>query len=219
MDGMPQWVIPMLATYYLNQLSLGLLFIAIALPPSIWIYWRFFKRKTDISKGRRNRFLMATAALSIWLANSVVPICYGDGRSWSIRLEAGYILFHSGHIVTHIGAANIHTFEYAWGLEFERQDSGFDVLMMAKNKAHFVMLALIPYIRHYPDVTHYPVLSGSNPGLAGQIPLWPLFGIPIAAFFVEEFRYRRFRRNGNCLGCGYDLRGSGSTCPECGRNF
>ena len=202
----------MLAAYYLNQLSLGLVFVTIALPPSIWLYWRFFKRKADISKGRRNRILIATAALSIWLANSVVPICYGNGRSWSIRLEAGYILFHSGYIVTHIGAANIHTFGYAWGLEFERQDSGFDVLMMAQNKAHFVMLALIPYVRHYP------AFSGGS-GLAGHIPLWPFLGIPIAAFFVEEFRYRRRATTGKCLECEYDLRGSVSTYPECGRKF
>ncbi len=203
----------MLAAYYLNQLSLGLVFISIALPPSIWVYWRFFKRKTNISKGRRARLIIAVAALTVWLTNSVIPICYGDGRSWSIRLEAGYILFHSGHIVTHIGAANIHTFEYASGLEFERQDGGFDVLMLARNKTHFVMLALIPYVRHYPAI------SGNTSGLAAHIPLWPFLGIPIAAFIVEAFRYRRFTKTGKCLGCGYDLRGSASTCPECGRNY
>jgi|GEM_PF-2602965 len=213
MNYIRRWVIPMLAAYHLNLLFLGLLFIAIALPPSIWIYWRFLKRKTDISKGRRARLLIAIAALTIWLTNSVVPICYGDGKTWDIRLESGYILYHHGVICTWASMKNVYFYHYAHGFAFSHQDFGFDTLMPNDNSLAVSAVSLVPFFKVYAG------RNSSVVGLAFHIPLWPFLGIPIAAFIVEEFRYRRRARTGKCLECGYDLRGSASTCPECGRKF
>jgi hypothetical protein len=41
-------------------------------------------------------------------------------------------------------------------------------------------------------------------------------GIFPALVASRAFRRRRRRRAGLCTRCGYDLRGSGATCPECG---
>jgi hypothetical protein len=51
------------------------------------------------------------------------------------------------------------------------------------------------------------------------IPLWlgpALLVIPVAVAFRRWRRRRHREATGSCLTCGYDLRGSGSQCPECG---
>jgi hypothetical protein len=54
------------------------------------------------------------------------------------------------------------------------------------------------------------------------VPHWALLplGLPLLAGWVVRIeRLRRRRRNGWCLACGYDLRGTvGGRCPECGTN-
>ncbi len=58
---------------------------------------------------------------------------------------------------------------------------------------------------------------------ARKYPLW----VPILAFAMCPLlvcgwsaRQRNVRRlRGNCAKCGYDLRGSTDTCPECGRTM
>jgi len=43
-----------------------------------------------------------------------------------------------------------------------------------------------------------------------------ILGVRLLWEFVQEkWRLRRSSR-GLCISCGYDLRGSGKTCPECG---
>jgi hypothetical protein len=54
------------------------------------------------------------------------------------------------------------------------------------------------------------------------IPLWMptvLFGVLPTAALVRVTRNRRRRKLGQCLKCGYDLRGSSERCPECGTSF
>ena len=53
------------------------------------------------------------------------------------------------------------------------------------------------------------------------IPYWAI-AIPLAALCVWAILRRRSQRPrllpGHCRACGYDLRGSGGRCPECGRD-
>jgi hypothetical protein len=57
------------------------------------------------------------------------------------------------------------------------------------------------------------------------IPFWllttltailPLFEIP---FLLGAFEKSMRKTHGLCLNCGYDLRASPTTCPECGRTI
>lgn len=56
-------------------------------------------------------------------------------------------------------------------------------------------------------------------------PLWvptALFGGASALLFVpvfRDFRRSKRRRQGRCVQCGYDLRGSSTACSECGQPF
>jgi len=52
------------------------------------------------------------------------------------------------------------------------------------------------------------------------IPYWSLALVAGAAALLAYrpiARQRRWIRSGHCGACGYDLRGSSSCCPECGR--
>jgi hypothetical protein len=44
-----------------------------------------------------------------------------------------------------------------------------------------------------------------------------LLALPTAWIFYRDRRSVRWRREGRCLGCGYDLSGVSGKCPECGR--
>jgi hypothetical protein len=68
-------------------------------------------------------------------------------------------------------------------------------------------------------------LPGSGPpllydGFEVSSPIWALFilcaAYPTIYFIRGPLRRRKRRRRGQCLECGYDLRGSGGQCPECG---
>ena len=52
------------------------------------------------------------------------------------------------------------------------------------------------------------------------VPYWMMFlvgGVVVLGVVWASVVRRRRRRRGWCEGCGYDLRGSGERCPECGR--
>lgn len=52
------------------------------------------------------------------------------------------------------------------------------------------------------------------------VPFWfivPLLAAPGLILWWKDSVPRRRRARGQCVGCGYDLRGSPGRCPECGR--
>jgi hypothetical protein len=46
------------------------------------------------------------------------------------------------------------------------------------------------------------------------LPLW--WALPFSVRGVRQILEHRKRRNGFCIGCGYDLRATPNQCPECG---
>lgn len=68
-----------------------------------------------------------------------------------------------------------------------------------------------------------PAGTAPPPGVTSgrwvELPYWMPFVLAAAplAFAARTARQRRLRlRRGLCVSCGYDLRGSGKRCPECG---
>lgn len=53
------------------------------------------------------------------------------------------------------------------------------------------------------------------PGLLADAAFWGL-PVPLMVLGVAALRRARRRRGGLCVGCGYDLAGVASRCPECG---
>ena len=48
------------------------------------------------------------------------------------------------------------------------------------------------------------------------VPIWLLFAVAVIPTAILWHRDRRTVKPGCCLTCGYDLRASKKTCPECG---
>ena len=76
-----------------------------------------------------------------------------------------------------------------------------------------------PYKRRLPDGSRVEYRSSSM--VFFELPLWGLCLIsapyPIVVLFRGPIRRRRRRSRGECVRCGYDLRGNESgACPECG---
>jgi predicted RNA-binding Zn-ribbon protein involved in translation (DUF1610 family) len=56
--------------------------------------------------------------------------------------------------------------------------------------------------------------------LPGWLAVALFLAYPLFVFFRVPWLRRRRRKNGQCIACGYDLRGNVSgQCPECGRKF
>jgi len=47
--------------------------------------------------------------------------------------------------------------------------------------------------------------------------IWGLAGLPVLVTLLKIARRKWRRRVNLCLKCGYNLRGGGEKCPECGR--
>jgi hypothetical protein len=73
----------------------------------------------------------------------------------------------------------------------------------------------------FTAATHAKDLMGVPEGSCRLIgvPVWLVLGLcalPAVSWARWRWAIRRRRRRGWCLNCGYDLRGGGGVCPECG---
>ena len=65
--------------------------------------------------------------------------------------------------------------------------------------------------------TALPRVSGRSRGyISLTLPFWLLFTLAAIPTAILWRRDRRTVNPGHCLTCGYDLRASKKTCPECG---
>jgi hypothetical protein len=62
---------------------------------------------------------------------------------------------------------------------------------------------------------YLPVLTRLAKGTIYRIPIWMLIACAAVVAVGAHTRVTR-TRPGTCAKCGYDLRGSGDRCPECG---
>ncbi|HSI37414.1 MAG TPA: hypothetical protein VK986_27745 [Tepidisphaeraceae bacterium] len=85
-----------------------------------------------------------------------------------------------------------------WGLTYDEGHTAFPAGMTRKADQH--------------AYTHLTVRTAWAVGGTAVLP-----ALMALLWTRSVLRQRRRRRQGRCLGCGYDLRGSSGACPECGR--
>ena len=68
----------------------------------------------------------------------------------------------------------------------------------------------------FPALSLPSVTSLTSDNIAFSIPFWLLLLVAAIPTAILWHRDRRTVKPGCCLTCGYDLRASKKTCPECG---
>lgn len=77
-------------------------------------------------------------------------------------------------------------------------------------------------VQEMPDGTKVDVFGAATMTLQGKMLVFPhwalvvLLAVVMGLLLVGPLRRRRRLRRGLCVGCGYDLRESQESCPECG---
>lgn len=184
-----------------------LVWIIIALPAvllSILLYWRFLMPRAVRSHRQRRRRIVAGIAAGAWLANFVWPVCYGDGKSYDIKVCVGLLQFHGGAIVTGGSLVSCSYYEFVDGLCLSHGEY-FSFATRSETAA------FMPW-----SMELLPMYRDLGSGFAWHIPLWPLFAMPIACWLVEGRRCQRTVKHNLCANCRYNLTGVSRRCPECG---
>ena len=97
---------------------------------------------------------------------------------------------------------------------FGHNSSGHKTLMLYRGKVSFIKSGPAPA----------GVMPGPSPVIwTIRAPMWPiavLFAVALPGIeLAHRLRRHRRRKMGQCIKCGYDLRGSEDRCPECGTPF
>ena len=80
---------------------------------------------------------------------------------------------------------------------------------------------LVPSLRSGPGMTGVAMVGTCSFGLALVLISGGILDVLVRVIpeYCREAAQLRRLRNGLCLRCGYDLRGSSERCPECGTPF
>jgi hypothetical protein len=168
---------------------------------------------------KRSRFipvllLILVSICVLWLRSyrraDLIACFVSSGRVQAIASIDGSLFFVGTSIVTDP--------EHAWSLQWESTNPAYAMQQSnefggADSASHlFAGLG---------------VESGTSPveGLAGRwvvlrIPYWlPVLSsvLLLIPAVCRQWTRRQRRKTGRCLHCGYDMRGGGTRCPECGR--
>lgn len=166
---------------------------------------------------RSRATLLAIAVLAIiciiWLRSywraDLVAFFAPSGTVYSLASVNGFLVF--------IGTSIVVDPERAMALQWESTDPAY-----ATNQAHkFLSAGAVD-----DSIRCASFASGSSPveGLRGRwfvvrVSYWLLTVPSILVVLCTGRRQwigRQRRKSGCCVRCGYDLRGSGASCPECG---
>jgi hypothetical protein len=166
----------------------AMLVLAVALGTMWWRSWRFYEDVLWARGGSEYELSSHTGAVR-WLR--VHDAAAPRPLEWaSGRTDANR---YEQSAPTHTNALASSATSGRWGFKIDRGLTIPD----ARSAVHSYLMIRVPY--------------WALVGLAGA---WPL-GWSLARTHRTLRRHVR-RRRGNCVQCGYDLRGAGATCPECG---
>jgi hypothetical protein len=153
----------------------------------------------------------------------VTAVCASWYRSRT-RADVFVVFAHNGNV------GGVRTVRGQVLAVFSNIDLGEPWTAVADSQPAVAGEALREFLLESPTVTQrwgfvaarHPADAFTIPGKwcsALGAPHWVLVPPPayvVTAWGIRRLRDRRRRRAGRCVACGYDLRGAGGTCPECG---
>lgn len=151
---------------------------------------------------------------ALWSSRLYWPV----EREWSARHQ-----FVCGQVLGLMATQNDLSIQRTFSVPGNRRVQGADV-KFGRFQFRRVPIALptcfLPITRLPPAPSGH-VTKPKSFVTTTRIPHWAvvilLLAYPVVYLVRGPLRLYRWRRSGRCTCCGYDLRGSGGRCPECGR--